>query len=101
MRARNVHRLNDIGDKSGNDMARVQAVKTLEQMADAAGADRLSARTALVGYQSNVSRAASASQPADAAAPAQSRADNAGSADAITFNYRKSEGGKVRTCSLA
>jgi hypothetical protein len=36
LRARNVHRLNDIGDKSSNDMARVQAVKTLEQMTDVA-----------------------------------------------------------------
>ena len=36
LRARNVHRLNDIGDKSGNDMAKVSAIKTLEQLADVA-----------------------------------------------------------------
>jgi hypothetical protein len=35
LRARNVHRLDSIADKSGNDMARVQAVKTLEGLADA------------------------------------------------------------------
>lgn len=36
LRARNVHRLDSIADKSGNDMARVQAVKTLEGLADPA-----------------------------------------------------------------
>jgi len=35
LRARNVHRLDSIADKSGNDMARVQAVKVLESLADA------------------------------------------------------------------
>jgi hypothetical protein len=35
LRARNVHRLDSIADKSGNDTARVQAVKTLEGLADA------------------------------------------------------------------
>ena len=35
LRARNVHRLDSIADKSGNDIARVQAVKALESLADA------------------------------------------------------------------
>lgn len=36
LRARNVHRLDGIADKSGNDMARVAAVKALETIADQA-----------------------------------------------------------------
>lgn len=35
LRARNVHRLDSIADKSRNDLARVGAIKTLEGLADA------------------------------------------------------------------
>jgi hypothetical protein len=35
LRARNVHRLDGIADNSGNDMAKVAAIKTMEGLADA------------------------------------------------------------------
>jgi hypothetical protein len=36
LRAKNVHRLDGIADKSGNDMAKVAAIKTMEAIADQA-----------------------------------------------------------------
>ncbi|MEH2468845.1 glycyl-tRNA synthetase (class II) [Nitrobacteraceae bacterium AZCC 2161] len=38
LRARNVHRLDGIADSSGNDMARVSAIKAMETLADQADA---------------------------------------------------------------
>jgi hypothetical protein len=51
LRARNVHRLDDIAHKSANDMARVQAVKTLEQLADVAEQNHRPGQTTTPGIQ--------------------------------------------------
>jgi hypothetical protein len=65
LRARNVHRLDSIADKSGNDMARVQAVKTLEGLADASEERHSTGLTRSPGVVIVIQQAAATTKPAD------------------------------------
>src|SRR5437879_751411 len=51
LRARNLHRLDGIADKSKNDMAKVASIKAMEQLADSAEQHHQGGYTAMPGVQ--------------------------------------------------
>jgi hypothetical protein len=51
LRAKNIHRLDDIADTSSNDMAKVGAIKAMEQIADAADQQHRPGAAQLPGLQ--------------------------------------------------